>query len=239
MARKKIVFVIVEGPSDDTAFGVILNRIYNKNMVHIEIMHGDITSELSVNSSNIVAHIGEVVKTYAKANHYEQSYFKEIIHLIDMDGAYIPDENILEDCSAERPVYSLTDIRTANPNGVVQRNSHKSENIDRICSCSKVWRDLPYRAYYMSSNLDHVLYGKLNSTNDEKEDDAYVFVKQYKNNIPGFIEYITDSDFAVSEDFKESWKYIKEELHSLERHTNFGICFKEIRKEMEKDKEAN
>lgn len=230
MARKKIVFVIVEGSSDDTAFGVLLNRIYDKNMVHIEIMHGDITSNLSVNSSNIVAHIGEVVKAYAKANHYEKSLFTEIIHLIDMDGAYIPDGNILEDSSARKPVYSVTNIQTANPNGIVQRNAHKRDNIDKICSCSKVWT-VPYSAYYMSSNLDHVLYGKLNSTDDEKEEDAYVFVKQYKNNIPGFIEYITDSGFSVSEDFGESWNYIKDELHSLERHTNFGICFKDIRLE--------
>ncbi len=28
LARKKVVFVIVEGPSDDTALGVILNQIY-------------------------------------------------------------------------------------------------------------------------------------------------------------------------------------------------------------------
>lgn len=235
MARKKIVFVIVEGPSDDTAFGVLLNRIYDKNMVHIEIMHGDITSDLSVNASNIVSHIGNVVKAYADANHYDKSHFKEVIHLIDMDGAYISDENILEDRSAQKPVYSLIDIRTANPNTIVQRNARKRENIDRICSCLKIWA-IPYSAYYMSSNLDHVLYGKLNSTDDEKEDDAYMFAKQYKNNISGFIEYITDSDFSVSNDFKESWEYIKKDFHSLERHTNFGICFKEIREKVEKNK---
>ena len=40
MARKKIVLVIVEGPSDDAALGVILNRLFDKNTVHVEIMHG-------------------------------------------------------------------------------------------------------------------------------------------------------------------------------------------------------
>lgn len=34
MARKKIVFVIVEGPSDDTALGVLLSKIFDKDMVH-------------------------------------------------------------------------------------------------------------------------------------------------------------------------------------------------------------
>ena len=41
MARKKVVFVIVEGPSDDAALGVILNRLFDKSKVHIEIIHGD------------------------------------------------------------------------------------------------------------------------------------------------------------------------------------------------------
>ena len=30
MSSKKIIFVIVEGPSDDEAIGAILNRIYKK-----------------------------------------------------------------------------------------------------------------------------------------------------------------------------------------------------------------
>ena len=36
MARKKIIYVIVEGPSDDEALGVILNRLYDKNAVYVE-----------------------------------------------------------------------------------------------------------------------------------------------------------------------------------------------------------
>ena len=48
MARKKIIYVIVEGPSDDEALGVILNRLYDKNAVYVESTHGDITSSFSV-----------------------------------------------------------------------------------------------------------------------------------------------------------------------------------------------
>ena len=63
------------------------------------------------------------------------------------------------------------------------------------------------------------------STDEEKEEDAYQFAKKYRNDIPGFLEYIKDSDFAVGPDYKESWEYITEDLHSLERHTNLGLCF--------------
>ena len=43
MARKKIIFVIVEGPSDEEALGVLLNRIYDSNAVHVQVMYCDIT----------------------------------------------------------------------------------------------------------------------------------------------------------------------------------------------------
>ena len=41
MTRKKIVFVIVEGPSDDEALGAIFSRAFDKNAVYVEVMHGD------------------------------------------------------------------------------------------------------------------------------------------------------------------------------------------------------
>ncbi len=54
MARKKIVLVIVEGPSDDTALGIALNRIYDRDFVYVHIMHGDITTRQGVTPVNIV-----------------------------------------------------------------------------------------------------------------------------------------------------------------------------------------
>lgn len=35
MARKKIVLVIVEGPSDNAALGVMLNQVYDKDSVYV------------------------------------------------------------------------------------------------------------------------------------------------------------------------------------------------------------
>ena len=84
MARKKVVFVIVEGPSDDTALGVILSRLYDKNTVHVEIMHGDITTDLSIDPVDIVSAIGDIVKSYAESMHFSQEHFQQVIHLVDM-----------------------------------------------------------------------------------------------------------------------------------------------------------
>ena len=78
----------------------------------------------------------------------------------------------------------------------------------------------------MSCNLDHVLYDKLNSTDEEKEHDSYAFARRYKEDLPGFISFICDSPFSFKGDYAESWKFIRDQLHSLERNTNFGICVK-------------
>ena len=94
MTRKKIVFVIVEGPSDDDALGVVFSKFYSKDEVHVEVMHCDITTDFG--RTPIVSKIGNVVKSYA-GHTFKQSDFRQIIHIVDMDGAYIPDENIVED----------------------------------------------------------------------------------------------------------------------------------------------
>ena len=157
MAKRKIVFVIVEGPSDDEALGVLLSKIYDKDSVYVHIMHGDITTQAGVNSSNIVSKVGNCVRQYAAQNHYKQADFKEIIHIVDMDGAYAPDSAVIEDAEAVKPVYSVTEIRTANPDGIISRNAKKRENIDRLKSTGQIWK-LSYGIYYMSCNLDHALY---------------------------------------------------------------------------------
>lgn len=230
MARKKVIFVIVEGPSDETALGVILNRIYDRNKVHIEIVHGDITSDLNYNPNNIVGGLGNIVKKYAETTPLSKTDFQEVIHLVDMDGAFIPDSAIVENSRETDPYYSLTAIQTSNPKNLSQRNKHKKSNLNCISKLKKVWGTIPYHVYYMSCNLDHVLYGKLNSSNDNKESDSLAFAKRYKDDIDGFLTFISDSEFSRMEGYKESWEFIKKDLHSLERHTNLCLCFTEIRK---------
>lgn len=217
------MFVIVEGPSDEEALGVILNRIFERNSVYVHIMHCDITTELNVNPGNIVSKVGNQVREYARKV-FRQSDFKQIIHITDMDGAFIPDSSIIEDPAKKKPFYCVTEIRACNKAGIEDRNRRKRENLNRLIATSKIW-NIPYQIYYMSCNLDHALYGKLNSSDEEKETDSYCFAERYKEDIPGFWQFIAKSDFSVMGDYIQSWQYIRKDLHSLERHTNLGLCF--------------
>ena len=79
MPRKKILFVIVEGPSDDAALSVLLSRFFDSNVVHVHVMHCDITTELGVTPNNIVRTIGDCVKKFA-GRLYKSGDFCQIIH---------------------------------------------------------------------------------------------------------------------------------------------------------------
>lgn len=226
MAHKKVVLVIVEGPSDDVALGVMLNQIFDKDAVHIHIMHGDITTKRGVRPDNILVRIGNVIREYAKSQHYKSRDFKQIIHITDTDGTFIPDEKVIDDINNEEVVYESDGIHTMNKQGIINRNKQKKANLIKLKSIEQVW-NIPYRIYYMSCNLDHVLYNKRNSSDEEKEENAYSFARKYKNDVDGFIDYISNSDFSTDCIYEESWNYIEEGMNSLERNTNLNICINE------------
>lgn len=225
VARKKIVFVIVEGPSDDTALGVMFTRFYDKNLVRVEITHGDITTRDWAGTENIAARIGDLVRHYAVANHFKVTDFQEVIHIVDTDGAFIPNDAVVEDPNCHEPFYSSTEIRTDKPVSIRRRNEGKSAILARLAGLKHVWKTIPYHVYFMSCNLDHVLHNKQNSSDTDKENDAYAFAKRYRDRLPEFLAFICDSDFSVRLDYKESWDFIRHGLRSLERYSNLGLCF--------------
>ena len=232
MARKKVVFVIVDGASDETALGIALNQVFDKGSVYVHILHGDITTRTGVNSKNIVAKVGNEVRAYTTSNHYKASDFKQIIHIVDTDAAYLADDKILEDLECAELSYQDDGIHASDVGKVVSRNKQKVDNLYRLRSCGNIW-GVPYRVYYMSCNLDHVLYDKRNSTDEEKEEDAYAFAKKYKNNVEAFMDFMCKSAFSVKGDFKESWEFIEKDMHSIQRYTNLPICLEGEVKEME------
>ena len=71
----------------------------------------------------------------------------------------------------------------------------------------------------------------MNSSDEDKENDAYQFARRYKNNIADFITFISESDFSVKDDYIKSWKFIKKDLNSLHRYTNLAIGLPKLKQE--------
>lgn len=72
-------------------------------------MHCDITTELNINPSNIVSKFDKLVKK-CTGRTFSSTYFCQIIHITDTDGAFIPNDAIVEDKSVIKPFYTETNI---------------------------------------------------------------------------------------------------------------------------------
>lgn len=220
------MLVIVEGPSDADSLELYFSKFFDSNTVHMKIMYGDITSKRGINPSNIKARLGNEIKVYAENNHFKATDVQQIIHLVDMDGVFVDDSVIIEDETKDNFVYTLESIIVPNQEEAIERNERKRENLNILTSRTSVmWNSIPYKIYYMSCNLDHVLHDNPNATDEEKKTNSLAFTEKYYDDINAFIKFISESIFSQCTDYKESWDYIKQDNHSLERNSNLGLCF--------------
>lgn len=225
--NRQIAFVIVEGPSDDEALHVMFEHALNKagTDIYVHVVHGDITSRRGITPANVRTEIASMVKSYAARNGLRQGDFEKVIHLMDTDGAFVDSTKVIEDAGVSRARYYDGEIRCRNPKDIVCRNAQKADVMRQLAATSTIWRSIPYEPYYMSCNLDHVLYNKRNLTDAEKEDEAIRFARKYHDDVQGFLEYICHSSFSVLGTRRETWSFIERDSNSLQRHSNLGNLF--------------
>ena len=223
MARKKIMLFIVEGPTDETALSTVLSRIFSSDTVRFQVVHGDVLTRDFVAPDRIIAAVNEQIKLF-RGNIYKPSDFCKVVHLTDMDGAFIPEDSIIEEAAEGRqyPFYTDTQILTPEPANIIDRNTRKSRNIAKLSSTGRIG-GIPYSFYYFSCNLDHVLHGRNNLSEAEKIACSRAFDLQYADAPNAFIRFMKEESFAVHGTYQETWAFIKQGTRSLERHSNFGI----------------
>lgn len=221
---KKTIFFIVEGATDKTALEKIFKRIYRNKDIRFKFTNGDITSDDDITEDNVCDIIYSKVKKYIDDNKLKKTDIWQIVQIFDMDGTYIPETAITTGMTKEF-VYSTADISCKYPENVKARNKKKSGMMEYLLSIKEI-KNIPYIGYYMSSNLDHALYDKQNLTDEEKREYADEFYEWFEGEETLFIEFLKKYVVnGVPDSLPESWKYIKEDLRSLERHINLHIFF--------------
>lgn len=231
---KKIVFFIVEGITDKISLENIVDTLvdeYNSSTicgdnVIFDISNGDITSDYSLKPSNIKSKITKIIKGNGKRK-FAPTDYKEVIHIIDTDGAYIDDSWIFQDKSKERFFYTPNGIYYKNRDEVIKRNEHKREIIDFLLGIDKVYGSVKYRVFFLSSNLEHVLHNEMNVEDTRKVELAKAFERKYENRAKDFINFMCNSNFSCNQEYNQSWDFIKQNNNSIQRYTNFDIFIKE------------
>lgn len=227
MAKRKVVVVIVEGPSDMAALGKGLQSFFDPQKTQFKIVHGDITTKETISSSNIKQAIVDLLKQDMMSYGYHFSDIARIIQIADTDGAFVDDALVVEDQSLLRIKYSDTCIQTNNKHRTCLRNQQKKTVLRMLSKTDSLTYKkikVPYQIFYMSANLDHVLFNYPNSTDEEKEENSHRFAEDYIDLVK-FKEFFMAGNFAVKQPYRESWIFLENGTNSLVRYSNLDCLF--------------
>lgn len=223
MARKKVVLFIVEGITEQESLELLLDEcIKDDNRIIFQVVGGDVTSSQDIETSNIKKKITDIIKDGGKRK-FKPSDYLEIIHLVDMDAAFISQDSIYLDESLSKFVYKNDGIYAKNIERVVKRNEKKKSLLNLLSSTNKVYGSVLYRVFYFSCNMEHVLHNDIEVEEESKMEYAEEFQDKYIEDLDGFIDLMCKSGFSVNKDYKESWEFIKKNNNSIKRFTNFNI----------------
>lgn len=114
MKSKKVVLFIVEGPSDQSALSVILSKIFDQDEVYVYVVYGDVTAENGATPQNIVRKVNAFIKDHMSTYRLRKADMLQVVHLMDTDGAYVPDDVVTELVTVSKTVYNPRQIIAAN-----------------------------------------------------------------------------------------------------------------------------
>lgn len=224
---KQVILFLVEGSTDEDALSPVLKKLFHNTLVRFHVVNGDISTDLSVDSRNAVNTVNNHIKREMTRYGFRRGDLIRIIHLIDTDGAFIPNDHV-EAGDVPRIQYEENCILTKQVPQTVARNERKQRVINKLCSTKKVG-GTPYQVYYFSRNLEHVLHNDNGSlTDEEKIACADEFADTYTDDPQGFVQFLMESDFTVSGDYSETWEFIFAGTNSLHRHCNIHLMLADI-----------
>lgn len=254
--RRKVILFLVEGKSDRETLQYVISELYDQIDENIEVFFpiirheeeekgGDITSTRYTNKHGQCRWIHPYNIEDAIYDLFLDDFFDkekimpkdidEIIHIVDTDGAYIPEEIIKLDVSMnddDSPIYKNDEITCVDPKRIQDRNRQKSENLDYLSGCATIkikQKTIPYSIYYFSCNLDHFFHDDANMDYRMKRKKADLLSRDYIGNAEGFIQLVTCKQGAAHNmNYKESWDFIKEKNNSLHKHSNINLLFESL-----------
>lgn len=226
---KKVILVIVEGQTEELVFFDFLQERFGNLEVRIDVQCGDVISNWNRKYGTVEGAIEQVVEKYLTMYRLLPSDLLAVIQFTDTDGCFIEDKYIRVDrIKATRTRYGKNGIYVTNKfkkTQMKERNQVKAECMkilskDRYANCRK--RKIPYRLYYFSINLDHVLWGEQNAKGHSKLEKAEHFLDSLEMPLDQFLaQFVPGGELLPWEEkWESSWREITKGLNSLQRSTN-------------------
>lgn len=263
---KAFVCFCVDGPSDIDALHIQFEDLFDEiggDDINVAFRyadfqgenHGDITTLKGVDPENVQQMIYKYYfKQQDRGSDLGWEDLTHIIHIIDLDGAYVSDDNIHgfdkeeeklarelgSKGKAKKVLYMGDHIAVKNefvPNQespvqqMCNRNKRKRQIIDRLLSLDVLTakkKEVKYELYYFSTNLDHFLYGDANLSGPQKMRKASEFSSKYGDG-DSLSEFFENSEFSTKHDYDSSWRALYKGNSSLARGSNVNLLIEKIK----------
>lgn len=234
---KKVILLLMEGPSDEDALLAPTKAAISDVLVDSECFHTDVTtaSLFPYNasfdvSSDVSKTVGDFVDSYLDKNPgYDWGDLAAVIQVIDLDGALVRPDSVIEDWSTHKIQYGDEAISTPDRDFLLRRNRVKTASIKKLCNIETIGKGrkkIPYRIFFMSRNLEHALYGiSRELCDEEKEQLSFAYAKTCRDKPSFFLDSLKDEAIAVPGGYEETWRHCFQGTNSLKRGSNYHLLF--------------
>lgn len=241
MMRKKFILFIVEGYNDKIEIDAMLHSPMFEQYRHsyepfFYVTQGDVmmssikvrNKKVKVTSDNIQKALDDIVLNFRRTNgpysNISVSDIHEVVQITDTDGAFIPNYRVIRDDNYVYCTYFDDCIKINNVDGIVGRNRRKAEIIRKLLNVKQIG-NIPYSLYYVSCNMDHVLFNERNLSKNAKVENSKEFAFTCKKTPEHLSQNLFKSGIMADGSYEESWEIIQDGISSLGRYTNFNLFF--------------
>lgn len=240
-AKRRLLLLIVEGPSDADLLVPVFSALLRGRRIHGCEVHCDVLTApnhkdefLRRNgfppSDDPRENVRQLVQYYLRDNDHSWAVVAGIVQVIDLDGAYIPDDLVEEDPHIPHTIYTDHGIIAKDRPSLIADHRTKASGTLTLLShpgfrktIGGKPRMIPYRLFYVSRNLEHAFRDwSANLSDDEKKSNSKDLGREFADDPALFEAMLTELWHKHGEpgSWRESWDYAMAGTHSLERGSN-------------------
>ena len=210
----KRCLLVCEGPCDELVFS-ILKEVFDESLFEVKPLRRCCvdTPDLKNKAESLINEI------LSKEHGYLRTDFSEVCFLIDSDGIYTPESQIIENKSISTTNYKDTLIECPDKKPLISRNNGRKANISDLLEDRKYW------IFYNSRNLEHAFDSSLSGhlKDSFKKRFALNTYCDYCGKGEEFIRKLNSMNKSNSTNIFKSWDYLKTGSNSLSSASNMFV----------------
>ena len=132
----KLILVLVEGPTDRDALGLVFSRLAGEQAVVFDVLHTDLTAKEELTAKYIEERMEEEIGRYLNRNPFiRRQDIGKVVQLIDTDGAFVPADRVVQ--GQGETEYTEACIFAKDRDRMIRRNISKRGIVYRLCRRQK------------------------------------------------------------------------------------------------------